>query len=790
MKGRGLAISSMVLGAALLAAGTDLLAEPAPQLGCRVLPNAVVPVLTGRSAGCRLRPYDRVLAVRTAEVLPVASSRDIRAAVGEVAAAGGSSIDLLVVRGAAERWQRVPLSRDSRGQIVGRFAAAALVSAVVMTVSLIILLGSGRPAATPFACFYACVSVVLFSVLCGRYSDVLVIPGVVASALIPATLAHLALTFPREREIVRRAPQLVTSVYAFGGLIALIAVLNLERSPVVWMLADRVVLLLSLFTWSLLVVACVLAVRESASLLERTRAKVLLAGTAVVPALALATGLSFGSAIPGGSLALATITVAVLPLPIAYAVSHYRLFDLQLQLRRVIAYLLYAAVSAALISGLTVGLATALEVPLPLGDAAVLFAVVFAGFLVGDPLRARLRGAIDSWMAPAIVRLRAAAEGHARHVAELLEPEDCARLLCRVVREGIEAGGASVFLDDGDEWRLAWASGAGAPLDVPTAERAADLVGSAALLSRADREPPDHPGWRALRGQRVEVVASLQSGDRRFGLLLLTASRDGAPYTTPQLGFVESVARQSAVGIHNAQLARSLLAAERLATQGRVGAGLIHDLGKPLGVVERLGRRLAAGLAEREGLSRDARTISDLAGQMRATLRDFLHATHDAMARGAGPESEVDALVDRAVRATERAHGRDRVSVRLEPGLPRVKGGGEKIVRALTNLLDNAFLASDPSGVIEVAAGLKDGALELSVIDHGEGMEGPVLARAFEPFFSTRSEQVGSGLGLAVSRDLIRGLGGEVALESDPGRGTRARLTVPPERLVGAAGDG
>ncbi len=780
---KGAAPALVVLLAIFLAAGTDLLAEPGPQLGCRVLPNAVVPVLAGRSAGCALRPYDRVIAVSAGEALPVASGRDLQHAIDAAAADAGDSIDLLVIRGVEEKWLSVPLIQDSRGQTIGRFAAAVFVSAVLMAVSLLVRWGSAHPSAGPFAWFYACVSVVLVSVLCGRYSETLVIPGVVASGLIPATLAHLALTFPREREIVRRTPQILSLVYGFSGLITLIAVVNLKRSPVVWVLTDRMILAASLATWSLLVVACVLAVRESKSILERARAKVLLAGTALVPALALVAGLAFGSDLPGGSLALATIAIAVLPFPIAYAISHYRLFDLEFQLRRVIANVLYVAASAAVISALAVGIAAALDAPLPLGDPAVLFAVAFGGFLVADPLRARLRGAIDSWMAPAIVRIRNAAEAHAQQVAELLEPEDCARLLCRTVRDGVDSDGASVFLAEDGDWRLAHASGAGAALEAATAALAAEAVGDTGLFCLAEQEPLGDPSLELLRERRVELAAFLRRGEERVGLLLLSSSRRGSPYTTPQLRFIETVARQSAVALHNAHLARSLIAAERLATQGRLGAGLIHDLGKPLGVVERLSRRLPGRSGDRERLTRDARTIADLASQMRATLRDFLSATRDAVARGPGPVAEVDLLIDRAVRIVERSHGRDRVSVRLQPGLPMVREGGEKIVRAVANLLDNALLASDPCDVVEIAAGLKGDALELQVIDRGAGMDAPVLARAFEPFFSTRPAGEGSGLGLAVCRDLIEGIGGAIELESAPGRGTRAWLTIPSARL-------
>ncbi|HLE43482.1 MAG TPA: ATP-binding protein, partial [Methylomirabilota bacterium] len=71
------------------------------------------------------------------------------------------------------------------------------------------------------------------------------------------------------------------------------------------------------------------------------------------------------------------------------------------------------------------------------------------------------------------------------------------------------------------------------------------------------------------------------------------------------------------------------------------------------------------------------------------------------------------------------------------------------------------------------------GAVEVRVEDSGPGMPPAVLARAFEPFFTTKRD--GSGLGLAVARRLLEGAGGRLALESEPGRGTRAVITLPLE---------
>jgi signal transduction histidine kinase len=99
------------------------------------------------------------------------------------------------------------------------------------------------------------------------------------------------------------------------------------------------------------------------------------------------------------------------------------------------------------------------------------------------------------------------------------------------------------------------------------------------------------------------------------------------------------------------------------------------------------------------------------------------------------------------------------------------------LVQVLSNLLVNAIQSvpeHSPNG--QVVVRLEDAADRARVVveDNGEGMPADVLRRIFEPFFTTKPFGVGTGLGLAVSRGLVAGLGGELRLESEPGKGTRA----------------
>jgi two-component system sensor histidine kinase RegB len=94
-------------------------------------------------------------------------------------------------------------------------------------------------------------------------------------------------------------------------------------------------------------------------------------------------------------------------------------------------------------------------------------------------------------------------------------------------------------------------------------------------------------------------------------------------------------------------------------------------------------------------------------------------------------------------------------------------------------LVRNALQASPPEKAVVLRLGLEQGQLRVEVEDGGEGMQPEVLARAGEPFFTTRLPGQGLGLGLFVARSLAEQLGGDLSLASAPAQGTRVRLTLP-----------
>jgi signal transduction histidine kinase len=124
----------------------------------------------------------------------------------------------------------------------------------------------------------------------------------------------------------------------------------------------------------------------------------------------------------------------------------------------------------------------------------------------------------------------------------------------------------------------------------------------------------------------------------------------------------------------------------------------------------------------------------------------------------------------------------ERFSTTLEEGLPRVRGNAQRLEQVIVNLLLNACQSlPDRRCAIRVSSRSSGDGREVmvEVRDEGAGISPDVLGRLAEPFFTTRQSSGGTGLGLYVSRKIVEEHGGTLVLESEPGRGTKAVVTLP-----------
>jgi two-component system, OmpR family, phosphate regulon sensor histidine kinase PhoR len=116
-------------------------------------------------------------------------------------------------------------------------------------------------------------------------------------------------------------------------------------------------------------------------------------------------------------------------------------------------------------------------------------------------------------------------------------------------------------------------------------------------------------------------------------------------------------------------------------------------------------------------------------------------------------------------------------------GDPHAEVNGPLLEQAIVNLVDNAIKYSDPGSAVEVAASADADTIVIRVRDKGAGIEAAHLPRVFERFYrvdKARSRKLGgTGLGLAIVKHIVAAHGGNIEVESEPGKGTTFTLTLP-----------
>jgi signal transduction histidine kinase len=759
-----------LVGAGLIA----LEGGPVHESACWILPNARV-LITPGDRRCPLRSHEQIrrIEVSGGASAPVLDSREIREAFAEA----GVSLRVVVSRDGHEEWVAIPVREVPLSAAIARLATAALVAGALMSIPLFLLWRSPSRAGVPLALFYSAVAVVAVTVISGRRSEWLTRAALLAMSTAPAILAHLSLTFPRERRPIREAPELLAIPYALGALLVPIGWFALERNPLLWPTFMMILFALTAGAWLILILSCAFAIRESTSAIERARARLLCFGALILPVIPTLLLARQSQSVAQAATAYLWSSAVVIPLPIGLAISRYNLFNLGWDVRRWVGQLVYLG-TAALVVTLVLETAFALAgVTHPLRDPAPIVLVSLACVAAVEPLRGRVLGFVEAKIAPRLEWLRRLREQYEREMAQLHEEDAVARRLGEVLRRALAPRAGCVFLSIGGEWRPAYAFGTDAPARVALIPQALAALEGKGLVHLAREPEEEDTSTPLLDTAEIELVAAIEGGGERFGLLLLTRNDGRSPYTGVDLDFTSMAVSQAGVALRNARLTEELLAAERSVTTGRIARELAHDLGKELDWVNRLVRRLPSRLDDRERLTRDISMIREFTEGLAEGLRDFVVKTNETGPDAPGIQT-FDDMMERAVRRITRIHGPERVTQSIDPALGGIRCH-QNLGRVVANLLDNALRATPGRDSVHVFATIETGWIRLVVQDRGEGIPDEVLAEAFRPGFSTRSEQGGLGIGLSVSREIVEALGGTIELAPEPRGGMRATVCVP-----------
>jgi PAS domain S-box-containing protein len=230
------------------------------------------------------------------------------------------------------------------------------------------------------------------------------------------------------------------------------------------------------------------------------------------------------------------------------------------------------------------------------------------------------------------------------------------------------------------------------------------------------------------------------------------------------------------------RVAEQLRQSEKLVALGELVAGVAHEVNNPL-----TGISAFAQLLQEERLTPDqleaAQMIKREADRAVAVIRDLL-----TFARKTGPRSvpiDMNSLIEQTMRL--RTYGLRTAGIELKqelaPSLPRVRGDDRQLQQVLLNLVVNAehSVANCQRRIITLRTSVAAARVVVEVSDTGQGMSVEVQKRIFEPFYTTKPEGAGTGLGLSVSFGIVQTHGGTLTVHSAPGAGATFRLTLPLE---------
>jgi signal transduction histidine kinase len=223
---------------------------------------------------------------------------------------------------------------------------------------------------------------------------------------------------------------------------------------------------------------------------------------------------------------------------------------------------------------------------------------------------------------------------------------------------------------------------------------------------------------------------------------------------------------------------------ERLSALGRLSTVVAHEIRNPLMIIKASLRTLAKDRVSRDEIRQTLKDIDEEVARLNRVVNDVLDFARPI--RFDYAPADVNAICADAAQATR--EGAEAMTVTLNPDetLKPVVTDAERLRMALVNILENArhAVAARPAGApgsgpdIEIhTRNGTAGHVSIIIRDRGVGVKPEDLPRVFDPYFTTK--RTGSGLGLGIAKNIVEGMGGVIAFESHPGRGTEIIIDLP-----------
>jgi signal transduction histidine kinase len=660
----------------------------------------------------------------------------------------------------------------------------------------------------------------------------------VGQAFLPAAALHLMLFFPERHRLARaRVLGYLVSLAIFAGYEWLYFRAGDPFPTYWWVMAVNSAYLGLVMV--LAIVRLIVASFSTRSMLARQRIRVVALGTlfGFGPAASLQLlWVLFPEDLPW-SQGVLSFSPLLFPLSVFYATYQHDLFQIDATIRRWLVYLLASGV----VAFSYVALATVFDLwlrPQFLTES-IAFTILFtfAVLLLFYPLRTRLQAFVDR------VFFGTAYDG-ATVLAEMGKELSGARSLdgvAAIVRRGVAATVSAertlLFYRRGDA--AAPPREIGGERSLP--ESLCRALGVGRVISSQDApemfgQTGSHRAARlAMERLDIKVVVPMTMEGQLAGALALGAKGSGAFYTGDDVQFLRALAQETAIALENArsyeavrslateleervrertaqlasanqQLAQSnrelshayaelqeaqvkLLQTEKLASLGRLAAGVAHEINNPVSFISSNIPPLRSRIAELEGvipperssLLDEIREFVDIMGRGAERTTRIVGDLRTFSRLGQAPFKPVDLHegIEVSLRLLE-PRWRGRVEIHRDyADLPEVECDAGQVNQVVMNLLANAFDAIPGEGNVWLRTWCDADTVGFAVRDDGVGIPPDRLEQVFEPFFTTKEIGRGTGLGLAIVHGIVTAHRGRIEVSSRPGEGTTFQVWLP-----------
>ena len=241
----------------------------------------------------------------------------------------------------------------------------------------------------------------------------------------------------------------------------------------------------------------------------------------------------------------------------------------------------------------------------------------------------------------------------------------------------------------------------------------------------------------------------------------------------------------------------AVIHAEKLASIGRLAAGVVHEINNPLATIAACSEALTARVEDLEeaDLHQDfgeyLQIIRDEAFRCKTITNSLLEFSHQRQAEKLA--GDINQIIEQTLQLIKHHPklGKMRVIKELDLSLEPVYVNEGQMKQVFIALMSNSFDAMEDDGVLTIRSHWSDSDTEHSVCieisDTGSGIPAAHLAKIFDPFFTTKPLGRGTGLGLSVCYGIVSEHGGRIEVDSTEGVGTTFRLLLPPYQDLGAA---